>query len=229
MEVVSGAAPGVFLPHDTYQELLRTSKLYTQSHHGGILPSSDVYLQGRDVEKMTLVEFRCEAGLRQGRSIRHTGKPPPRLRCSQEVINAVIHVEQRRILIFKAADGTSRVVVQMSFIDSEGVKLQISVQSTPTGDIIVMSDSQRVIEIQCPPDDVAALYNTLVLRVASVDTLPRKSPRRVPSQKNSPSRVRSAQSAAINNDPRPRNTVLLPSMQVCFFCYCSLRFFFYSK
>ena len=121
------------------------------------------------IDKLSLVELRCPMSLRHSRIPGgvQPGLPPKRLRGTPDTFNGVIHIEAKRVMIFRSHQGASKLALQISLVDNSGLPVDAYLhEGAPRIVSICDAASQKVVEICC--DDAAtveALFVTIALRL----------------------------------------------------------------
>eukprot|EP00755_Sulcionema_specki_P020019 Sspe_Gene.12305::Locus_4190_Transcript_1_1_Confidence_1.000_Length_543::g.12305::m.12305 len=149
--------PTVVVPAETYTELLRVSEKYAALLASGVPRGTDEREPALTVpllEKVTLVEYRTRVAFRQARvPALCPGTPPHRLRSTTDRFQAIVHIEGRRILIFRSGGGSSRLVVQIPIFPPGGGPAMLDCYlhhaapgSDEEGSTVVLAADGRVVE-----------------------------------------------------------------------------------
>ena len=175
------ATGDVVVPQSLYAQLLRDSEEYAAVLAHRTLPGGQPPGVGGDpagpvldvalVERVSLLEIRASVSLRQARlpaaQAGAQGVPPKRLGGVPDAFQGVFHVEPKRLMVFRAGEGTSRLVLQMNFTDGRGLPVDAFLhEGRPR--VVVLSDPEtgRVAELAMDDAGAAdALFAAVALRL----------------------------------------------------------------
>eukprot|EP01065_Artemidia_motanka_P039497 TRINITY_DN4841_c0_g1_i3.p1 TRINITY_DN4841_c0_g1~~TRINITY_DN4841_c0_g1_i3.p1 ORF type:complete len:910 (+),score=218.93 TRINITY_DN4841_c0_g1_i3:49-2730(+) len=209
---VGPGAAGVYLTHDQYAELRRAGEAYAEMLSGmrrsprGAAPPQVGVMTEAHLRKVSLVELREDVTLRQSRPGISKAEQPQRLRQhAADTFSSVLHVERKRLIVFKQGGGASRLVAQMPLTDARGQAIRVRVCPSEdgfTGVVLVEVAAGRVVEIGFADAVAADTFATVVKLRASAAAADQReeSPR-------SPASTRARKRSPAARTPRVRSRI----------------------
>eukprot|EP01062_Namystynia_karyoxenos_P035560 TRINITY_DN26006_c4_g1_i1.p1 TRINITY_DN26006_c4_g1~~TRINITY_DN26006_c4_g1_i1.p1 ORF type:complete len:943 (+),score=179.41 TRINITY_DN26006_c4_g1_i1:93-2921(+) len=178
---------GVYMTAEAYAELRRASERYAEllaknlrpsspaspvasARRGNPLTASGSGIPASHLGHFSLMELRQDITLRQTRP----GTKPSQVRPAAQTFPAVLHLEQRRLLVFRQGGGCSRLVSQLPLADARGGTTRPRLhKSERAGELscVMLGDAAagRVVEIGFgDPAAAEAFYFAIRARVGAL-------------------------------------------------------------